>query len=437
LHPILANRSAALWYAVLWAAAGLFLAFAISRATGTPLLPAVAWVPPMVLMFGFIALSAWYLCRFAPLRDAEPLGILAVHGAGAIISSALWIGMGYGWAMLIEKQVPGTIEVAGTHPAPRFLFAVLAFLLSSAAHYVYITLEESRSAEKRALTMQMLATDAELRALRSQITPHFLFNALNSINALTSSDAAGARRMCLLLSDFLRGTLQLSTQERIPLAQELSLIDQFLAIEQVRFGERLQVERHIAPEAAGWPILPLLLQPLVENAITHGIADVLDSGTLRLEAVAVDGRLTLIVENPRDPAGRRRAGAGMGLVNVRRRLETAYGREASMQVDVSYTRYRVAVTLPAPAPAGLAGHGVPAAAAPTAAAAVAAATATAAATAATASADTTVTGGAAAAPGAALPAAAAASVGGPVPATRPAAAVVREAREGRSREGSI
>lgn len=349
MHPILANRSAALWYAVLWAAAGLLAALVINRTTGTPLLPTVAWVPPMVLMFGFISLSAWYLCRFAPLRDGEPLGIIAVHAAGAVISSALWIGMGYGWAMLIEKQVPGTIDVAASHPAPRFMFAVLAFLLSSAAHYLYITLEESRSAEKRALTMQMLATDAELRALRSQITPHFLFNALNSINALTSSDAAGARRMCLLLSDFLRGTLQLSTLERIPLAQELSLIDQFLAIEQVRFGDRLQVDRHIAPEAAAWPILPLLLQPLVENAITHGIADVLDTGTLRLEAVALDGRLTLIVENPRDPAGRRRAGAGMGLVNVRRRLETAYGREASMKVDVSETTYRVAVTLPAPA----------------------------------------------------------------------------------------
>lgn len=348
MHPILANRSAALSYAVVWAAAGLLAAIVIKSTNGTPLLPTLAVVPPMVLMFGFICLSAWYLCRFAPLRGGETLRLIAVHGGGAVISSGLWIGMGYGWSMLIEKQVPGALSVTAGHATPRFMFGLLAFLLSSAAHYVYITLEESRSAEKRALTMQMLATDAELRALRSQITPHFLFNALNSINALTSSDAAGARRMCLLLSDFLRGTLQLSTLERIPLAQELSLIDQFLAIEQVRFGDRLHVDRHIAPETASWPIPPLLLQPLVENAITHGIADVLDMGTLRLEAVALDGRLTLIVENPRDPAGRRRSGAGMGLVNVRRRLETAYGRDASLSVDVSETMYRVAVTLPAP-----------------------------------------------------------------------------------------
>jgi two-component system, LytTR family, sensor histidine kinase AlgZ len=194
----------------------------------------------------------------------------------------------------------------------------------------------------------MLATEAELRALRSQITPHFLFNSLNSINALTSSDPAGARRMCLLLSDFLRGTLQVSSHDRIPLAQELSLIDQFLAIEQVRFGERLLVARDIDEEASRRLIPPLLLQPLVENAVTHGIADLLEGGTVEIVARAEGDRLLVTVENPRDPEAKRRAGAGLGLSNVRRRLEAAYGRNGDMVVDTAPDRFRVALALPAP-----------------------------------------------------------------------------------------
>ena len=103
-----------------------------------------------------------------------------------------------------------------------------------------------------ALRHQMLAAQAELRALRAQITPHFLFNSLNSISALTSTDPAGARRMCILLGDFLRGTLQVGSLDRIPLSQELALVDQFLQIEQVRFGDRLRVERTVTSPTR-WP----------------------------------------------------------------------------------------------------------------------------------------------------------------------------------------
>jgi two-component system sensor histidine kinase AlgZ len=235
------------------------------------------------------------------------------------------------------------------HQSPLLVsLGVALFLLSSAVHYILIALADSRDAETRALRMQVLATEAELRALRSQITPHFLFNSLNSINALTSSDPAGARRMCLLLSDFLRGTLQVSSHERIPLAQELLLIDQFLAIEQVRFGERLLVERAIDDESFRRLLPPLLLQPLVENAVTHGISNMLEGGTVRIAARAEGGRLIVAIENPRDPEARRRAGAGLGLTNVRRRLEAAYGREATVNVEAAPDRFRVELTMPSP-----------------------------------------------------------------------------------------
>jgi two-component system sensor histidine kinase AlgZ len=350
MHPILAQRGTWLLWAIIWIAIGAALSVLLAQIEGLTLWAGLLLIVPITLVYGFICSGSWYLCRIAPLRGSATLRIVSVHTFGALISSSLWLQIGEGWATLLE-QLPWLANIGDRfwHQSPLLVsLGVALFLLSSAVHYILIALADSRDAETRALRMQVLATEAELRALRSQITPHFLFNSLNSINALTSSDPAGARRMCLLLSDFLRGTLQVSSHERIPLAQELLLIDQFLAIEQVRFGERLLVERAIDDESFRRLLPPLLLQPLVENAVTHGISNMLEGGTVRIAARAEGGRLIVAIENPRDPEARRRAGAGLGLTNVRRRLEAAYGREATVNVEAAPDRFRVELTMPSP-----------------------------------------------------------------------------------------
>jgi two-component system sensor histidine kinase AlgZ len=352
VHPILAQRGTWLLWAIIWIAIGAALSILMAQLEGLTWWAGLLLIVPITLLYGFICSGSWYLCRIAPLRGSATLRIISVHGFGALISSSLWLQIGEGWATLLE-QLPwlANIDDHYWHQSPLLVsLGVALFLLSSAVHYILIALAESRDAETRALRLQVLATEAELRALRSQITPHFLFNSLNSINALTSSDPAGARRMCLLLSDFLRGTLQVSSHERIPLAQELLLIDQFLAIEQVRFGERLLVERAIDDDAFKRLLPPLLLQPLVENAVTHGISNMLEGGTVRINARAEANRLIVAIENPRDPEARRRAGAGLGLTNVRRRLEAAYGRDATVNVEAAPDRFRVELSLPSPPP---------------------------------------------------------------------------------------
>ena len=132
-----------------------------------------------------------------------------------------------------------------------FLFAVnlILYLLVLSVHYVVLAFEAFRTAERQQLELQVLTRDAELRALRAQVDPHFLYNCLNSISALTGSDAAAARRMCLLLAEFLRTTLRVSAQQSITMAEELSLAERFLSIEQVRFGARLQVAQSVDEHA--------------------------------------------------------------------------------------------------------------------------------------------------------------------------------------------
>ena len=151
-------------------------------------------------------------------------------------------------------------------------FGLLLYLLSLAVSYLVAVVDHARASERRALEVQVLAREAELRMLRAQIDPHFLFNSLHSISALTVSDAAAARRMCVLLADFLRESLALGVETRITLKRELGLVARFLDVERVRYGSRLQHRIEADADADACLVPPLLLQPLVENAITHGIA---------------------------------------------------------------------------------------------------------------------------------------------------------------------
>jgi LytS/YehU family sensor histidine kinase len=152
--------------------------------------------------------------------------------------------------------------------------------------------------------------------------------------------------MCLLLGEFLRSTLHVGALARIPLADELALADRFLSIEQVRFGSRLQVERHVDESAIAARVPPLFLQPLFENAVRHGIAGLLDGGTIRLDVTRQNDRLAITIENPCDPDALTPMRQGTGMSNVRQRLVAMFGNAASMQARAEGGRFRVDLTLP-------------------------------------------------------------------------------------------
>jgi len=190
------------------------------------------------------------------------------------------------------------------------------------------------------------ARDAELRALKAQVNPHFLFNSLNSIAALAVKDPPQARQMCILLSDFLRRTLGLGEKASISWEEEIQLVGAYLDIERIRFGARLQVEMQIDGACGQCQVPPLLLQPLVENAVKHGIATMVDGGTIRVNSRLEEGLLQVFVENGYDaeaPAPRRQ---GLGLRNVRNRLETSFGSAARLTIHTEDNVYRTEMILP-------------------------------------------------------------------------------------------
>jgi LytS/YehU family sensor histidine kinase len=202
-----------------------------------------------------------------------------------------------------------------------------------------LAVEESREASVQ-------ARDAELRALKAQINPHFLFNSLNSITALTTVDPSRAREMCIRLSDFLRNTLGLGERENITWHEELQLARTYLEVEQVRFGARLHVEINVDDACSDCLVPPLVLQPLIENAVKHGIATMVDGGTIRVEGHVNDGLLEVSVENGFDPDSPSPRRHGLGLRNVRSRLETRFGSMATLTSHTENNRFRAAMVVP-------------------------------------------------------------------------------------------
>ena len=349
MHPLLARRSHLALYVVLWLIVGSLLA-ALFTAHGLHWPGAFIIALPLAVVYSFICLSAWYVSRGLPLTATAAVRVAASALAASVLSSAIWVAAGRAWIGMIGPRVGvGAGRAFADLGALVFGFGVLLYLLSLTVAYLIAISAASQEAQRRGLQGKVLAREAELRSLRAQIDPHFLFNSLNSISALTVADPPGARRMCLLLGDFLRETLALGGEQRIPLARELALADRFLAVERVRFGSRLAAQ--VSAGDAGACLVPaLLLQPLVENAITHGIAHVLEGGLVRVAAERRGGQLRIVVENPCDADRPRRGNGGVGLANVRARLRALYESDATLTAAESGEVWRVEISLPAVEP---------------------------------------------------------------------------------------
>jgi two-component system sensor histidine kinase AlgZ len=349
MHPLLTRRSYLGAYLAVWIPLGCLLVFLIKVSGGIGTLEATVLLAPMAVLFAAACLSAWYTCRATPLRSSGITRLFVTHLLAAFVLSFVWaqIGRLYAHALSSSPSFQGLDARYDAHFAILVISGVLLYLVNVGFFYVLIALEASRAAEARVLETSVFARDAELKALKAQVNPHFLFNSLNSISALTSSDPARAREMCILLAEFLRMTLGLGERASIPLSEELSLVHRFLAIEKVRFGSRLQMTEEVAEDCKTMLIPPLLLQPLVENAVIHGIANLPDGGSVRLVADCQAGRLSIRVENTFDAEATPSHRNGMGLQNVRRRLEARYQKLASMRVTADAAQFQVSLSLPA------------------------------------------------------------------------------------------
>jgi hypothetical protein len=351
MNPILARRERLLLYAVVWLVLGGLLAGVVSYGGGAPVGWSLLFALPLVVVLGFQSLGSWYLVRRLPAETTPPLRFAGTWSLAGAANVTVWVFVGMVWTSMLlggtglEQEARAEI-LKRTLPL-LLLVGLIGFFVAVLGHYLIDAFERSREADRRALEMQVHAREAELRALKAQLDPHFLFNSLNSVAALIGTEPPAARRMCFLMAGFFRKSLSLGRKESIPLSEEIYLTETFLAIEEVRFGERLRSSFEVDEDVLTFAVPPLVLQPLVENAVHHGIAHLVDGGVVRVAVRRSGERIEIEVENPCDPDRPASRGTGLGLANVKRRLETLYAHQAALVVDGGESSHRVQLLLPA------------------------------------------------------------------------------------------
>lgn len=351
MHPIASKIRQLGLYLLAWIPVAAIVAYLLIAVSGMTRLEAAVLAPILCLIYAFDCLSVWYPCKATPIETSGFVRLLATHGLGAGIMSAIWVFIARGIAHMLASSpsfrgLPAHVERASSL---LFVIGLLLYILAAGLYYKLLAVQQSQALEQRLNEAKLLARDAELRALKTQINPHFLFNSLHSISALTSIDPGRARDMCVALADFLRLTLGMGERTIIPLEEELSLLRKYVAVEKIRFGARLSMQEDVQLDALACTVPPLLLQPLIENAVAHGIANLPQGGWIKLEVhrSGAQDSLDIRVSNNYDcdiPPRRRN---GVGLVNVRQRLEARYGDRAHFLVNKTEDCFEVRMNLPA------------------------------------------------------------------------------------------
>ena len=330
-------------YVMAWLAAALFWTLAAASSAGRS--------PLETFPYGLLAMGSGAIMGLAVWRltdrvewDWRSASFYAVHGVALTIYSVVY-ATSWMWPDLMTGRFLAAL--AGLRGSPVMIWNLLMgswlYLVVAGLSYAIRAHRRIRAQEAAAAEARLLAQQAQLAALRAQINPHFLFNALHTVGALVTSDPVRADRALECLGDLLRYAL--GAEDEVLLSQEWRFTQDYLAFEQLRLGDRLCVNAAADDRALSMMVPPLILQPLVENAVRHGIADRPEGGHIDVRASVVDTRLLLrVTDDGRGDAGG--TADGMGLGSVRRRLAALYGERATISIDRMAAGFTITIALP-------------------------------------------------------------------------------------------
>ena len=283
------------------------------------------------LLYAVLTPLVFRASRRWPLRPGALKGNVAIHVAGALLMCVAWAGMGTLLRLVVFPAPPDRTAMKVLMGFVGWVFTTLPF--GTGVYFALVGIEHSLFYFGQARERDAQLAQARLSALRMQLNPHFLFNSLNAITVLVrDQNTAAASRMLELLSDVLRRVLRTETTHETTLEDELEFVRRYLEIEQVRFSDRLQPRIEAGPEVSNAAVPRFLLQPLVENALRHGIARRADAGALDIIARREAGDMVLTVSDDGPGLGAE-TGGGVGLANTRARLQAMYGERASITIE--------------------------------------------------------------------------------------------------------
>lgn len=346
-HPVLANRNRLIvwWLVWLFLTAGQSLLY--YYAYGTFIKIGILDSVLSLLIYSGIAISLWYPFSFFNSGNVKVTTIVSNLLISGVISVALWVVITKYLMLAILPEGNSYPDYWNATFPYRIGTGVFIYGLIVLSYYLFISLFNISEKNAKEARLETLLKETELKMLRSQINPHFLFNSLNSISSLTVTDPEKARTMVVKLSEFMRYALSRKDELPVSLQSELENLRLYLDIEKVRFGDKLTTEEIIETNCLDFKIPVMLLQPLYENAVKHGVYESTETVRIITHANIIDGYIEITISNNYDTSPSQRKGTGTGLLNVTRRLELFYGKKASIKALKENGIYTVKLYIPA------------------------------------------------------------------------------------------
>ena len=346
-HPILVSRSRVMTWCLAWVILAVGQTCVIHFVYGSTMDIAVADGIISMLLYCLFGIAIWFPVRYMLRSNNKVMSTIINVILTGSVTIVLWLFL---TRPLVRAVVPEKEDYDlfwHTVLVFRVAAGVLIFFVVTLIYYLYLSATQLAEKASRQAQLEAQVREGELKMLRAQINPHFLFNSLNSMSSLTLTDPMKAREMILKLSDFMRYSLSSRTDQPVTLQSEMESLRLYLEIEKVRFGERLIIEEDIQPECLTALLPGMLLQPLYENAVKHGVYESTETVVIRTSAHKENGLVIISVSNNIDPESVvTRKGAGIGLINVRSRLELFFGEKADLTVTRKDDSFNVTVKFP-------------------------------------------------------------------------------------------
>ena len=274
------------------------------------------------------------------------LGICISHLLGSSIAVAVWV---FKSSLLVEFLIEPSSrynEIIHNFLYLRIIQGYLGYIICVLFYYMLLFYQNNIENKKKEESFKILLRDAELKSLKSQINPHFLFNSLNSISSLTMFDAEKAQTMIIKLSDYLRFSLQFKPNDLVSFEKEIENIQRYLDIEKIRFGKRLNINFSLSPECMATKVPTMILQPLFENAIKYGVHENIGETIINVWAKKTAQYTKFVISNNYDSESVGSKGQGIGISNIKDRMFLLYGSHELVQINNLNDIFTVTILFP-------------------------------------------------------------------------------------------
>jgi len=342
-HPLLRRKSTVVTFFSIWALLTVFHFFALFLIADFPIVYSLTDALTSGIIFASISLGLWYAISFGLKNQKNYFKNILSNFLLFILTSAVWHGLSWLIASVFGDEGRDfymQILVVKLGIAP-FLYISIILIYYAINYY-----ESFQQKQEQEMHLKNLVREAQLNELRTQLQPHFLFNSLNSINSLTITNPSKAGEMIIKLSEFLRYSLKQKGHGMTTLEQELYHIQLYLDIETIRFGDRLICTIDIAKDFFSYPLPLMILQPLVENAVKHGVYNTDELVTITITANEIVPFLQLVIQNNYDDTVSSSKGTGTGLTNVRERMRLVYGASDLLKIAQEKNSFTATLLIP-------------------------------------------------------------------------------------------